>query len=232
MKNHYLNIVLILLLTSCAGDVMDKQYSYETFEEDIIEIRKQITNEQADLLERAIRLAYKEKLNITDGTNSEMMTYRSLLHLLEKSQKEYLLKQEEERRFEEMKRLSMLSSLHIMMLSLQVRKSNLSSSDFRDYFEFSGYISNTSQYDVKAVNGTLHITDLFDNVLKSIDLSFTLDIPAKTSAGALFTKADFEWEYNRFNDVDVRLARTPLSDLEAHLEIKELILSDGTRVKR
>lgn len=91
--------------------------------------------------------------------------------------------------------------------------------------EFVFEVHNNTSKDIKGVQGTLTIKDLFGVDIMSLGLDFTgQTIPADTSA----TFNDLGFDINRFMDDHVKVYSTNLEDLNFEYKVTSIVYSDGT----
>jgi hypothetical protein len=87
-------------------------------------------------------------------------------------------------------------------------------------FEF----QNNTDKDVRGVQGTLKLFDIFGDRISRVSLSYDEGIPAGQQqiyeAGT---------DFNQFSDSDVKLKETKLENLEFEWEIDSVIYADGSQ---
>jgi hypothetical protein len=78
---------------------------------------------------------------------------------------------------------------------------------------------------VRAIKGSLHITDLFDESI--VGIKWSLDKPM--SPGATYSENSVGFDYNRFMNNHQRVRDTEASDLRARFHVESILYEDGTR---
>ena len=82
---------------------------------------------------------------------------------------------------------------------------------------------NKGDKDIRAVKGSLLITDLFDQKIKAINLVEDEGIPAGE-----IVKKSYTTDYNQFMDEDTRLRSKSIKDLKVVWTAEKIIFGDGT----
>lgn len=83
--------------------------------------------------------------------------------------------------------------------------------------------TNTIGRDLRAFDGLLVISDLLDNPIKKLNISYTKPISANETVSW-----NGEMDYNQFIDSDRSLRSKELSDLKVKLILRKVLYSDGT----
>lgn len=78
---------------------------------------------------------------------------------------------------------------------------------------------------VRAIKGTLHITDLFDESI--VGVSWNLNQPM--APGATQSENDVGFDYNRFMNNHQRVRDTETANLRARFRVESILYEDGTR---
>lgn len=78
---------------------------------------------------------------------------------------------------------------------------------------------------VRAVKGSLHITDLFDESI--VGIKWNLNQPM--SPGATHSETGVGFDYNRFMNNHQRVRDTDSADLRARFRVESILYEDGTR---
>lgn len=99
---------------------------------------------------------------------------------------------------------------------------------YSDRVEFKFKIENMTKIDIKGVQGTLLIKDLFDNDISSIDCDFTGKI---IPAGDSISVSDLGVDINEFLDNDNKLYKEDFGDLKFEYSVSDVIFSDTTTSK-
>ncbi len=98
---------------------------------------------------------------------------------------------------------------------------------FSNYVNFVFEVTNNSDKDIKGIEGTLNISDLFGKDIISMGCDFT----GKTiKVGETITFKDLSFECNEFMDKHMKLFNTAYSDLQFSYDIKSIVYTDGSTV--
>lgn len=97
---------------------------------------------------------------------------------------------------------------------------------FFPFVELVCKVENMTDKDIKGVEGTLNINDLFGKQIISINWDIMgEDIPAKGS----ITQKDYGIEINEFVDNEMKLYNTDYDDLKFEYIVKQIVYTDGTQ---
>jgi hypothetical protein len=115
-------------------------------------------------------------------------------------------------------------------VKLEILKKGFSESDFSSGNYYPEQITmnlkftNETDKDIKGVEGTLTLYDIFDNKISSTSVGYDKSIPAHQNK---------VWEsgidYNQFIDEDVKLKNTELENLKYKWEVQTIIYADGSK---
>ncbi len=206
----------IIALTSC-NNPLNKKYSDKTFEQDAKEIgdSKKLSPNEAEMLAGYIMLS---KLG---GKDIEGKTYGEILQ----AAKDYKSEQEQlaakAKKEEEDKRARLGAALTVAMYD-----KGYSKEDYQEYLQYAIAFENKTDKAIRAVKGSLTITDLFDTEIKSINIVMDNEIPAKATYKDIFTT-----EYNQFEDSDTRLSGKEMKDIKTIWTPEKIIFEDGTTLE-
>ncbi|WP_290795797.1 hypothetical protein [Flavihumibacter sp. UBA7668] len=95
--------------------------------------------------------------------------------------------------------------------------------DWEAYLTYEVAFENKSEKDIRAIKGSMLITDLFDTKIKEINIVEDDRIPA----GKILKKS-YSTDYNQFMDEDTRLRSKDLKDIKAIWTPEKIIFSDGS----
>jgi len=211
-----LALATVIALTSC-NNPLNKKYSDKTFEQDAKEIgdSKKLSPNEAEMLTGYIMLS---KLG---GKDIEGKTYGEILQ----AAKDYKSEQEQlaakAKKEEEDKRARLGAALTVAMYDKGYTKE-----DFQDYLQYAIAFENKTDKDIRAIKGSLKITDLFDTEIKSINIVMDDGVPAKQTVKNVYTT-----EYNQFMDEDTRLAGKEMKDIKTIWTPEKIIFADGTTLE-
>lgn len=218
MKKILTSITLLafIVLTSCSNP-LNKKYSDKTFEQDAKEIgeSKKLNEEDAKMLAGYIMLA---KL----GNNElEGKTYAEILQ----AAKDYKTEQEQLAakaiKEEADKRAKFETAMTVAMYD-----KGFLEQQYQEYLQYAIIFENKTGKDIRAVKGSLLITDLFDTEIKSINIVQDDGIPANQSVKNVYTT-----EYNQFMDEDISLKNKEMKDIKAIWIPEKIIFTDGTTLE-
>jgi hypothetical protein len=216
MKKAFLFLTIIGLVTSCSRP-LNKNYNEDTLAEDGKAIKEsgKLSNEEAQIMAGWIVMS---KLK---GESLEGKTYGDILE----EAKEYKQEQEElalkAKQEDENKRQRLGSALTVALYDKGYEKY-----DYEDYLTYSLVFENKTNKDIRAFKGSISINDLFDDEIKSINL--TIDDPI--IAGETF-KGTYTTDYNQFSDEDKRLKSKNLADLKVVWTPEKIIFEDGSTLE-
>lgn len=98
--------------------------------------------------------------------------------------------------------------------------------DWEDYLTYGVAYENKSEKDIRAIKGSMLITDLFDTKIKEINLVEDDGIPA-----GKIVKKSYSTDYNQFMDEDTRLRSKDLKDIKAVWRPEKIIFVDGSTLE-
>lgn len=100
--------------------------------------------------------------------------------------------------------------------------------NYSKHLGFDFVFDNHTEKDIKAVQGSLRFTDLFDKEIKSLGLTIEKDVPA----GQSVDNSDYSADLNQFSDEDNRLESIEMENLKTSFRVDSIIFKDGSIVKR
>jgi hypothetical protein len=209
-------MIAIFTVTSC-NNPLNKKYNEQTLEQDAKEIyeSKKLNEDEAKLLTGYIMLA---KLG---GKNLEGKTYKEILQ----AAKDYKSEQEQlaakARKEEEEKRIKLGAALSVAMYD-----KGYGGEGYQAYLQYAVAFENKTDKDIRAVKGSLKITDLFDTTIKSITIVEDNGIPAHETIKNVFTT-----DYNKYRDEDTILANKKMQDIKVIWTPEKIIFTDGTSLE-
>jgi tetratricopeptide (TPR) repeat protein len=99
---------------------------------------------------------------------------------------------------------------------------------FSNYVNFVFDVTNNCDKEIKGIEGTLTVYDLFEKEIISIECDFTGQI---IQPGQTYTEKDLSFECNEFIDSHMKLFNTDYSDLVFNYDVTSIVFSDGTTLK-
>lgn len=210
------SIFATFTLTSC-NNPLDKKYDEKTFEQDAKEIgeSKKLDEVEAKMLVGYILMAKLGGKELTGKSYAEIL----------QTAKDYKAEQqqlaEKARKESEEKRAKLGAVLTVALYDKGYVKE-----DYQDYIQYFIVFENKTDKDIRAIKGTLTITDLFDTEIKSISVVEDNGVLAKQTIKNTYTS-----EYNQFLDEDKRLAGKEMKDLKALWTPEKIIFTDGTTLE-
>lgn len=115
----------------------------------------------------------------------------------------------------------------IVVIDKSVTNKNIYAGIYSDYVNFVFDVTNNSDKDIKGIEGTLTICDLFGKEILTIGCDFTGHTIAP---GETYRESKLSLECNQFRDEHNKLLNTDYSDLQFEYEISSIVFSDGTSV--
>jgi len=215
MKQLSLLVTLstILLLVSCSNP-LNKKYSDKTLEEDAKAIKesKKIDDDDAELLGTYIMRAKLTNENIEGMTYADMLKKAKDIKAEQKALADKAAKEETEKR----QRLG--SAINVALYDIGYQKA-----DYDDYIVYNMAFENKSGKDIKAVKGSLLITDLFDKEIKNINIVFDDGVKANDTY-----KTSYTTDYNQFMDEDQSLRSKTMKEIKFVWTPEKILFEDGT----
>ena len=101
-----------------------------------------------------------------------------------------------------------------------------SGDEFQKYFVYRMAFENKSGKEIKAIKGTLIITDLFDQKIKTLNIVFDKGV----KIGEVF-KTDYTTEYNQFIEEDQQLKSKTIKELKFLWTPDKIIFIDGSAIQ-
>ena len=218
-KQNLLIGLCILCLFSCSSSPLDLKFNEETGEEDLKEISHVLnSNDYNLLLGTIIRYQFQD-------VDIEGMTYAKLLEegKLWKAEQDKIEAEQkalaEKARQEELERRKRLSQSIIVSCF----EKGFYEDSWEDYITFKFIIQNKSENNIRAFKGSINFTNLFDDDIKSIGLTY--ENPIKAGDEIVYNA---QINYNQFRDEDVRLKNADLENLKVIWNPQQIILEDGS----
>jgi hypothetical protein len=155
------------------------------------------------------------------GKEIEGKTYAEILQSAKnfKSEQEQLAAKA--KKDDEDKRARLGAALTVAMYDKGYKKE-----DYQEYLEYALAFENKSNKDIRAVKGSIEITDLFGTKIKAINIVMDDGIPAHQTMKNTFTT-----EYNQFMEDDKRLANKEMKDIKVIWTPVKIIFADGTSLE-
>jgi len=208
-------------MLACSSS-LDRMYSEKTFQEDAKELQNELDSSEVKLLIGSIfRLTFAQK-------DLSKMTYGEILEDGKAWKAEQDLKEAEEKALQERaasEEASRISRLKNAVIVTCFNKGFIEG-DYDDYISYGFAIKNKTTKDIRAIKGSLLFTDLFDEEINTIRLTY--DTPIKAGVTANWNATT---DYNRFMDKDVSLKNKDLNDLKVIWKPEKVIFMDGTTLE-
>lgn len=221
MKNLILLLTVTVSLLSCSNP-LDKPYKEATLEEDAIELKKVLSEDELGMLAGYIALkSFGEDKMIGK-------TYRDLLEEAKKVRKEMEEQEAEEQRLaekakaDEAERIKKLGAV----LTVSLFEKGYVEVDYQEFITYKFAFENKSEKDIKAFTGTVYFNDLFDKEITNLSLTFDEGIPANSTI-----KWDASTEYNQFRDTDQTLKSKDLENLKIRWVPAKVLFKDGSTLE-
>lgn len=218
MKRRILFFSLFVLVMSCSSP-LDRPYKKDSLEEDVVDLKKVLTEEELGML-----AAY---IGLKSMTNDKMLgkTYGDLLDEAKQMREEMQMQEEEEKRLaakamaEEAERIKKLGAA----LTVSLYEKGFSKRDFQSFLKYKFAFENKTDKDIKAFKGRIVFNDLFGEEITKLDLTYDDGVPANSTIN---WKA--ESDYNQFISKDVTLKNKDLEDLKVVWIPEKIIFEDGS----
>lgn len=216
-------LVAAVTLTSC-NNPLNKKYSEQNLDKDLKEIMESKKADTTDMTYIAMYIMRAKML----GEKLDGKTYNDLLdnakELRKKAEKEEAdakaladkaANEEREKR-----------ALFANILTVALYDKGYYKADYEDYLSYEVAYENKGDKDIRAVKGSLLITDLFDTKIKQINLVEDEGIPAGKTV-----KKSYTTDYNQFMDDDTRLRSKSIKDIKVVWTPEKIIFADGTTLE-
>lgn len=215
---------MLLLIAGACSSPLDKPYNEATLKDDMAAIAEYTENDTAVMAGIALYIVRAKLM----GEKLDGTTYRTLLD------KANVLQKQKEKDEAEAKELAEKMAIEAErkraafsnMLVVALFDKGYYKADYQDYLTYEVVFENKSGKDIRAVKGSLLITDLFDTKITEISLVEDQGLPASK-----LTKRSYSTKYNQFRDEDVRLKNKSLKDLKVIWTTEKIIFSDGSTME-
>ena len=114
------------------------------------------------------------------------------------------------------------------MFEVKLTGKHVFEANYSDHLGFNLLLTNHTEKDIKAVQGVLIFTDLFDSEITQIRITVERNVPA----GQTIKNNDYSMELNKFKSEDQRLRTIDIKNLKMRLEVHGIIFKDGSTIKR
>ena len=218
----------VFAMISC-NNPLNKKYNEDNLEKDAKEIVESKKVDSTDMQYMAMYIVRAKML----GEKLEGKTYNDIL----KNAKE-LRKQDEKEdaeakalaaktaKAEAEKRQTFAKVLTAALYDKGFYKGDFEKGEFDDYLTYKVVYKNKSDKDIRAVKGSLLITDLFDTEIKTINLVEDKGIPAGETVTKVYTT-----DYNQFSDSDTKLRSKRMEDIKVVWTPEKIIFADGSTLE-
>ena len=218
MKKLSLLVALstFMLLISCSNP-LNRRYSDKTLEEDAKAIKESKKIDDADV---ELIAAYIMRAKLTNE-NIEGMTYADMLKKMKDFKAEQKALAEKAAKEEAEKRQRLGAAINVALYDIGYKEV-----DYEDFIVYSMVFENKSSKDIKAVKGTLLITDLFDKEIKKLEIVFDEGVKTNTNYKTSYTS-----DYNQFMDEDQSLKSKTIKEIKFIWTPEKIIFEDGTTLE-
>ncbi|MFX0208653.1 MAG: hypothetical protein ACFFDT_21915 [Candidatus Hodarchaeota archaeon] len=114
------------------------------------------------------------------------------------------------------------------MFEVKLTGKHVFEANYSDHLGFNLLLINHTKKDIKAVQGIMIFTDLFDTEILRIQITIEQNIPA----GQTVKNNKYSMELNKFLSEHNRLRTIDIKNLQVRLEVHGIIFNDGSKVKR
>lgn len=223
-KNIVLFVVLLIIVNfvpSCSSP-LDKPYKKDNLEEDVIELKKSLSEDEFEMLKGYI---------VLKSLNDDKMlgkTYGDLLDEAKKLREELQLKEEEEKKLaekakaEEAERIKRLGGA----LTVSLFEKGFTEHNYQEYITYKVAFENKTDKDIKAFTGKIIFNNLFDKEILTTNLTYDDGVPANSTKNW-----NGQTDFNQFSDRDRRLKNKDLDDLKVNWIPEKIIFKDGSTLE-
>lgn len=209
-------IMITLFITSCSSP-LNRKYSDDKFMMDVKAIKesKKLSDEDMKLL-----AGYIIRAKMT-GEKLETMTYAEMLKKAQDAVAEQKALADKTAKEEAEKRTRLGAAVNVALYNIGYVKG-----DFQDHIQYDLAFENKSGKDIKAVKGSLLITDLFDKKIKELDIVFDNGVKASETF-----KNSYSTDYNQFMDEDKELRAKSIKEVKFVFTPEKVLFNDGTSLE-
>lgn len=218
MKNQILLFAIIFFLVSCSSP-LDKPYKKDNLEEDFIELKKSLPQEDLEMLTGYIALK-----SLSDDKMLGQ-TYGDLLEESKQLREEMRLQEEEEKKLaekakiEEAERIKKLGSA----LTVSLFEKGFEKYNYQEYITYKFAFENKTDKNIKAFTGTIIFNDLFDKEINNLNLTYDNGVSANS-----IKNWNAQTDFNQFVDNDVALKNKDVENLKVKWIPSKIIFEDGS----
>jgi len=171
---------------------------------------KNALNKDADSENNLVGKTYEELLKQADDLTAEMKA-----------------KEEEEKRLaeKEIRRRKEIALKISESLTFALTKKGYLEASYQKYITYTFTFQNKTKRDIAGVKGSVTLYDMFDEKIKSLNLSYDGGINAGKTVNYEATT-----NYNSFEPEDVKLKDTKLEKIKVKWEAEKLIFNDGEEI--
>lgn len=221
MKFTYLIPVLAIFIVACSTP-LDKPYKEATLEEDIIELKKTLSEEELEILAGYVALKSLGDDKMLGKTYGDLLTEAKELRAELKKQEEEQERLAEQAKIEEAERIKRLGeALTVGLFAKDFMKYN-----YQEYITYKFAFQNKTDKDIRAFTGTIYINDLFDKEITNFSLTYDDGVPANSTKNW-----NAQTDYNQFIDKDVTLKGKDIDDLKIKWVPEKIIFSDNSTLE-
>lgn len=226
MKKSIFTLVIMgltIIMTSC-NNPLNKKYSEDNFGKDLKEIVESKKADTSDMIYIAMYITKSKLL----GENLNNKTYRDILDNAKELRKK---SEEEDAEAKSLAEKAKVESeekrqLFAKVLTVALYDKGYYEGDYQNYLTYEVAYENKSDKNIRAIKGSMLITDLFDGEIKQISLVDDSGIPAGKTVKMSYTS-----DYNRFRDEDSKLRSKDLKDLKVIWTPEKIIFEDGSTLE-
>lgn len=222
MKKYALIVSgIIAFIAGACSSPLDKRYNEATLQDDMTAISEYHKEDSAVVARIALYIVRAKMM----GENLDGNTYGNLLEKATELQKQKDKQEAEAKALAEKmaREAEEKRTTFSKLLVVALFDKGYYQADYQDYLSYDVAFDNKSGKDIRAVKGTLLITDLFDSKITAVSLVEDDGLPA-----GKITRRSYTTKYNQFRDEDVRLRNKNLKDLKVIWTTEKIIFSDGS----
>lgn len=221
MKKTLLALGILLALAACQSP-LQKQYSEETFDEDMKALEGEIDSTELGMIFGTIMARQLEGKEVKGNTYEELLKEgKEIKAKREKEEAEQKALAEKAAR-EEAERLEKLRAA----TAVTIFEKDYVEVDYQDFITMKFVIKNKSDKEIRAMKGVIVFNNLFDEEIKSVNFMYDQQIEA---GGEIVWDASLE--YNQFSSEDKTLRSKDLKDIKVVWKPEKIMFSDGTSLE-
>lgn len=217
MRKSFPLLLLVFLIIACSSP-LDKPYKQDSLEEDMVELKKKLSEDELSALAGYIVLKSMADDQMLGKTYGDLLNEAKQMKAVMLEQEAEEKKLAEKAKAEEAERIKRLG----FAITVSLYEKSFAKFDYQEYIMYKFAFENKTDKDIRAFSGQLIFSDLFDTEINKITLTYDDGISAKSTV-----KWSAQSDYNQFIDKDVALKNKDLEDLKIRWVPEKIIFLDG-----